>query len=616
MKGVTLKRVLIFLLLIALGIIIFKVDSIVFKISSAIFFIATLYFIIFMRQTGQTSVDYEPGEIDMGDTSVLNSRDTTDGTPYGTEDEGFVILKKGSQRLVPSSGSVFQPGPDVKEKFDEIANESLPTELSGNEQFNFVLDKVLTIIQLTLQAYSVIMFWYHKKNEKISIERFSSTSNDLSAKRKFEVEDDFISRIMTTGVPQLLNSISPSAEADVIRYYSKVQGVRSVIGVPIYYNEKLIGALVLDAKQADVFGMETIYELGRFVRLITITINLFEERFLETLSKTRLKGILQFMSPVNSIKSERDVFRIVKESIPTMFEWDAFAFVYYDNELEKFIVADTLNKTSLQFVGANLEIDMKHTVVGKSLATGNASFVEDTSAEAMKQFNLHEEVSFEGSFLCIPLTYQSQVYGALCFESLRKNAYGEDDIKYVKSVASVLGFIVYSYSVQVALKNLGAYDLETKLFNKKMFKTLLETELEKNNQLQIPSTLVLLKVDDFVEQESLFEESPLLKLSLGITELLKTDLPTTTLLGRVSDRIFAIYLFNATANDVFLLSDKLRLKIARMNFPAVGARTSFTVSLGVASCTGRTSVDDAFGNATMALNKAVSDGGNKTININ
>lgn len=297
-----------------------------------------------------------------------------------------------------------------------------------------------------MHAYSVIMFWYHKKNEKISIERFASTSNDLSAKRKFEMEDDFISQIMVSGVPQLRNSVSSTAEADVIRYYTKIQGIRSVIGVPIYYNEKLIGALVLDAKQADVFGMETIYELGRFVRLITITINLFEERFLETLSKTRLKGILQFMAPVNSIKSERDVFRIVKDSIPTMFEWDAFAFVYYDNELEKFIVADTLNKTSLQFVGANLEIDMKHTLVGKALTTGNAGIIEDTSTEVYKRFNMHEEVSFEGSFLCVPLLYQSQVYGALCFESLRKNAYGDDDVKYVKSVASVLGFIVYSYS--------------------------------------------------------------------------------------------------------------------------------------------------------------------------
>lgn len=616
MKGVTVKRVIIFLLLIALGIVIFKVDSVIFKLIAALLFIATLYFVIFMRSTTGEPPNYDPEDIDMAPSRPPVPRETNEGTSYGTEEEGFVIIKKGTQNLVPVTDSIFQPGPDVKERFEEIANETLPSELSGNEQFNFVLDKVLTIIQRMMHAYSVVMFWYHKKNEKISIERFASSSTDLTPKHKFEVEDDFISQIMTTGVPQLLNSISPSAEADVIRYYKQSQGIRSVIGVPIYYNEKLIGALVLDAKVSDTFGMETIYELGRFVRLITIMISLFEERFLETLSKTRLKGILQFMTPVNSVKSERDVFRIVKESIATMFEWDAFAFVYYEPEEEKFIVAETLNKTSLQFVGPTLEVDMKRTLVGKSLASGTPALVEDTSNDSYKRFNTNEEVSFEGSFLCVPLVYQSQVYGALCFESLRKNAYAEEDVRYVKSIASVLGFIVYSYSVQVALKNLGAYDFETKLYNKKMFRSLLAHELEKNNLVQLPSTLALLKVDDFIEQESLFEESPMIKVVQGITELLKTELASTCLFGRISERIFAIYFFNTTANDVYLLAEKVRVKIARISFPSNSARTSYTVSIGVASCTGRSSVDEAFTNAQLALDKAVNDGGNKTTNIN
>jgi PleD family two-component response regulator len=67
---------------------------------------------------------------------------------------------------------------------------------------------------------------------------------------------------------------------------------------------------------------------------------------------------------------------------------------------------------------------------------------------------------------------------------------------------------------------------------------------------------------------------------------------------------------------VYILAEKVRVKIARINFPASSTRTSYTVSIGVASCTGRSSVDEAFTNAQMALDKAVNDGGNKTTNIN
>ena len=175
---------------------------------------------------------------------------------------------------------------------------------------------------------------------------------------------------------------------------------------------------------------------------------------------------------------------------------------------------------------------------------------------------------------------------------------------------------MYSYTIQKTLKTHGAFDFDTNLLNKKMFRKLLMMELEKNNIASIPSTLMLLRVDDFTEQENLFDESPLLTVVQAISDILEKEAPTTALKARVSESAVAVHYFNVTANDIFLIADKFRQRIARMSFSQLPGKTSFTVSIGIASCTGRTSVDEVFENAQLALERAIHDGGNKVTNMN
>ncbi len=55
----------------------------------------------------------------------------------------------------------------------------------------------------------------------------------------------------------------------------------------------LIAIIAVDAKVGDLFGIETIYSLGRFVRVITMIIQIFEEKHSDSISQQRLKGLAQ-----------------------------------------------------------------------------------------------------------------------------------------------------------------------------------------------------------------------------------------------------------------------------------------------------------------------------------
>ena len=81
-------------------------------------------------------------------------------------------------------------------------------ELGNDGQFTFVLEKILAVIKEAYAAHTAIFFWYNKKKEKLSIEKYLSNSTDV-AKRKFDIEDDILSKIVQKGEPELLSDISP-----------------------------------------------------------------------------------------------------------------------------------------------------------------------------------------------------------------------------------------------------------------------------------------------------------------------------------------------------------------------------------------------------------------------
>jgi diguanylate cyclase (GGDEF)-like protein len=614
------KRVYIFLIILIFAVILFFTEDVIIRLITLGLVIVYVAFIIFLRD----SLRFESSFIEKED------EEHDEKTPIETshsldEEESFKIVSKTknlevitSENYVPElriSKTTLKP-PDLKERFEEIANEELPEEVGQDGKFAFVLEKILAVIK---EAYpsvnTVIYFWYNKKKEKLSIDKFVSASGEI-AKRKFDIEDDILSKIVQKGEPELLTDISPAAEADVIRYYTSTQGIRSFVGVPIFYNKSLIAIIAVDSKMDDVFGIETIYSLGRFVRVITMIIAIFEESHADSLSQQRLKGILNLIGPNAKFESEADLISAIQNSVISLLHWDAFAFVYYNPIESKFKTIRIINNTSLKYVGENLEIELTGTLVGKSIITGMPVKIDDTSTGEYVRFSKVESVSFDGSFFCIPIVYDNQNYGVLCFESLRKNAYTNSDVQFLKNALNIFSYVLHSYSTQLLLKSFLAVDIETKALNADTFKERLASDLYKASELKIPGALALIKIDDFLEQESLFDGNPFPKVLSSIAETIKNEMSPLNIFGRLSEKVFGVYFFNASSKEVFIWAEKLRVKIARKPIAVVSKQTTYTVSIGVASANNKINPDEVIYNADLALQKALEKGGNAVRNIN
>lgn len=597
--------------------ILFITDDLIVRIIILSLMLIYVAFIIFLRDSVHFDNYFSKDVIEDFD-------DKTDSDFNKHYDDSFEIVSKNksvdvitAENYSPAyrhSKNTHKP-PDLKEKFEEIANEKLPEEVGHDGQFTFVLEKMLTVIKESYNAYTAIFFWYNRKKEKLSVERFISDSNEIS-RRKFDVEDDILSKIIEKGEPELLSQISPAAEADVIRYYNSPQGIKSFVGVPLFFDKSLIAIIAVDSKVEDAFGIETIYALGRFVRVITMIISIFEEKHSESVTQQRLKGFLNLVNPDKKFDNEENLVSSVQNAVTHLVNWDAFALVYYQPFEQKFQTIKIVNNTSLKYVGHHLEIELNGTLTGKSIITGIPVKIDDTSTGEYKRFSKLEDVTFDGSFLAVPLLYGNQNYGAVCFESLRKNAYTNADVQFIKSAANILSFIIYSYSTQVLLKSYLAVDVETRALNPNTFKERVTADLLKAEQLKTPGAMALIRIDNFLEQETLFEGNPFPKVLSSISELISKEISPLATFGRLEEKVFAVYFFNSSAKDIFIWAEKLRVKIARQPIAVESKQTTYTVSIGVASANNKTDVDDVIYNADLALKKALERGGNTVRNIN
>ena len=611
------KRILIFLVIPVLAAGLFFSDDLTIRLIIIGLIVVYVAFIIFLRDSVRFSGGYSISE-------TVDAVAESASTPRSEMEESFKIVSKNrkvdvitDENYKPEYGvskTTLKPH-DLKERFDEIVKETLPPGTGHDEQFGFVIERMLTVMAELYNAHSVIYFWHNKKKEKLIIEKFISTSTQLS-KRKFDIEDDVLSKIVQAGEPELLTDISRTAEADVIRYYDSPQGIKSFAGVPVFYNNELVAIIAIDSKVEDAFGIETIYSLGRFIRLITMLIGIFEEKYSDTISQKRLDGLLKILGPENEFEDEKEMINALPDALKSMIKFDAFVFIYFHPIEKTFKTEKVENTTALKYIGKDLQIDLNGTLVGKSIVTGIPVKIDDTSVGSYKRFSRSEDVSFDGSFISIPLIYNKQNYGVICLESLRKNAYSNNDVQFLKKSLNVLAYIIYSHSTQKLLKNLTSVDFESRALNATSFKERLGSDLIKAKQLEIPGTLALLKIDDFMEQESLFADDPLPKVVTVVSEIIQDEMSALNLFGRLDDRIFAIYFFNATTKNVFIWAEKLRVKIARKPISVVSKQTTFTVSIGIASTTNKDNVDEVLHNANLALNKALEKGGNAVLNVN
>lgn len=605
MVKINLKRILILsILLFFLGGA-FLIEALILKIIFIGLAIIIISFIIFFRNENE--------KVQLAQDKESNDKDEDLGleTNQSPEPEDKILTDYDIQeKTINNRITKFNPK-DLNEQYKKIIFEPVPSSISVEGQFNFILEKILDVIKHVFLVHSAIFFWYRKDKGQIIFHNIASDEKNLQ-RIKYQLGSDIISKVIISGNPNYTCHINSNVESDLIKYYNTAIGIKSIAAVPVYLNEKLIGVLAIDSKSEDAFGPETIYTLGKFVRMITLILSIYDEKFSIELVNQKLDAILELIGNSNKDISEKKLIQNFIVVLDKFIDWDVLGIVLYDTSAKNYILKKLVNRTSTEYIGENLAVDISpDTLIGTSIRNGNSIRLDDSGASKYFIFRKNVTSDIKGSLMIVPINSNGRMHGAFVFESLKKKIYTDDDVRLVEKVASYFASQLDYLLNKLLLENYLSIDLETMLFNRPTFEKRVQEELTKFKSTDMHIGLALISVDKVDKLVKKYSQKVIPKIAKHISLQLSKEAEDLMLIGRLENLKFGVLFLNRDSASDNVWCQKILQKISGESIYYDEQEISITVSIGYAGGIKLTRADTLFNLADTALNKAILDGGNK-----
>jgi transcriptional regulator with GAF, ATPase, and Fis domain len=600
-----LKRIIIFVLILGFLVASFLIDSIVIKLILIGLTIIIISLLIFVRDETK-KVNEIVDETDEEKFSPDNNE--KQNQKFETNDK---ILTEADirERLLTKKVTQFVPQ-DLNTNYRKIVLEEIPASASEDVQFNFYLEKTLDVIKYVFMAHSAIFFWYRRDKNQIIFHIHSSDEDELQ-KLKYELGTDIISKVILTGNPNYTCNINSNVEADLIKYYQMPIGIKSIAAVPVFINNKVIGVLAIDSKSEDAFGPETIYTLGKFVRMITLILNIYDKKFNIELVNQKFDALLELIGNSTREYDDRKLIQNFIVVLDKFLEWDVLGIVLYDAGAKTYILKKVVNRTSIDYMGEGLPVDISlETLIGNAIRSGNSVKIDDSSYNKYFLYRKNALSDIKGSLMIVPINSSGRIHGAFVLENLKKKRYFDDDVRLVEKVANYFAFQLDNLLNKNLLEKYLSIDLETMLLNRQTFERKIH-EVTKITAGDKHIGLALISVDRVDKLIRKHSQKVIPKIAKHIAMRLNKEAEDLMVIGRLDTLKFGILFINREPSVDNIWCQKIIQKISGEFIDYEDDKFGITVSIGYAGGTKNIRAETLIQSAETALNKAIIDGGNK-----
>jgi len=600
-----LKRIIIFVLILGFLVASFLIDSIVIKLILIGLTIIIISLLIFVRDETK-KVNEVVDETNEEKFSPDNNE--KQNQKFETNDK---ILTEADirERLLTKKVTQFVPQ-DLNTNYRKIVLEEIPASASEDVQFNFYLEKTLDVIKYVFMAHSAIFFWYRRDKNQIIFHIHSSDEDELQ-KLKYELGTDIISKVILTGNPNYTCNINSNVEADLIKYYQMPIGIKSIAAVPVFINNKVIGVLAIDSKSEDAFGPETIYTLGKFVRMITLILNIYDKKFNIELVNQKFDALLELIGNSTREYDDRKLIQNFIVVLDKFLEWDVLGIVLYDAGAKTYILKKVVNRTSIDYMGEGLPVDISlETLIGNAIRSGNSVKIDDSSYNKYFLYRKNALSDIKGSLMIVPINSSGRIHGAFVLENLKKKRYFDDDVRLVEKVANYFAFQLDNLLNKNLLEKYLSIDLETMLLNRQTFERKIH-EVTKITAGDKHIGLALISVDRVDKLIRKHSQKVIPKIAKHIAMRLNKEAEDLMVIGRLDTLKFGILFINREPSVDNIWCQKIIQKISGEFIDYEDDKFGITVSIGYAGGTKNIRAETLIQSAETALNKAIIDGGNK-----
>ncbi|HTP27633.1 MAG TPA: diguanylate cyclase [Anaeromyxobacteraceae bacterium] len=221
-------------------------------------------------------------------------------------------------------------------------------------------------------------------------------------------------------------------------------------------------------------------------------------------------------------------------------------------------------------------------IAGLAVREHRRILVRDTKADGRFQAE-HFTYGEEGSLLAVPMIFQGTCVGALDFFRPTIDAFGDDEIAFLDSVASQAAMAVSNAHLHEKTVELSLTDPLTGLHNRRSLFEKLEMELERSARFSHHCALALIDVDHFEHLNHTLGRRASDAALRRLSELLLGAVRRIDTLARYWGEEFALILPQTDRAGALETAEKLRELVASAPFEHPEASPPFqvTVSIGI-----------------------------------
>lgn len=500
----------------------------------------------------------------------------------------------------------------ISDRYLEITNESAPKIENNKATISFFLDKTIRLIKEHLFAHSAVFYWVNPAAQKLTPAAYLAGVHDFKA-MAIPIGSDLLSQVVNSERPVCITSIKGDEEAGLIKYYNDVHGIKSFAAVPVFYDKKVIAVLAVDSKDEEEFGSETLFTLGKYVRLITHVLSIVQTGFLEGLAEKRLKVMNNIVDQLLLSSSVEDILGVFEQRLRELIPAKVVSFLEYDSYSKSLKVLRVFKTDEDYYIPEGSDVEISNTLAGTQLSNPGPLYYKNLAEEDLPRYLSTEQRPEKGSFFTVPLYINSQLLGMLCFESPENNAFSTAEIRFVARLNSLVSYVFYNYSLQLIIKEQVSNDPETKTLNRKFYEERVEAELFKLKANNLHGSMILTAIDKFPEQMELFGNEMTIKPYKLLADFIRLETNPSMTVGKLDKDLYGIFFFGSDARDTYMWAERLKNKVAKQSTNAMGNGNGFTISVGLAPAENKSDYKELFQSASLALLKAQEGTGSKVV---
>jgi diguanylate cyclase (GGDEF)-like protein/PAS domain S-box-containing protein len=371
--------------------------------------------------------------------------------------------------------------------------------------------------------------------------------------------------------------------SDWVHNIEKSEWIRSYLGAPIVYQDKVLGFINLDAGTPNFFKSKHAEQLEIFANYAATAI-INAKLFSETRFRAEEMSILYEISKaiaadIGLEKTAQAVFQQLKKVIPA----DLFFLALYE-PAEKIVSYYMYHKN-----GVRIDIEPHYLMQKPSLTRyviqkQETIFIPDFKAEDA-EVKEDEVIRVPGydicTFLGVPLVLRGEVIGVLSAQANSPNAFDPNQIRLVETIAQQTSIAIDNAKLFEKMQEMAITDSLTGLYNRRYFYMLLDNEIERAKRYQSPLSLIMIDIDHFKLMNDKFGHLAGDEILKSVSGMCKKLLRHIDNMFRIGGEEFMIILPETNQEEALNVAERIRSTIAETAIKTKKGSIKITTSIGV-----------------------------------